>query len=183
MNKKVFKTMIALVVIFLIALYVLKIFFPEQFVMSIENETIITIGDYIDNNAWAYYLFGIATSFLTYWLYLCAVCKRWYLNWWQCLIVLAVIGASIGFNFVDVNLCSALSYSSFIFLPFIFKAELKPVAIVFTTHIFAQFLTTSIRNLPVYIQYYNSLIFAFLTFECYLWLFLFYIYYNYNKEK
>lgn len=183
MNKKVFKTMIALVVIFLVALYVLKIFFPEQFVMSIENEKLIAIGNYIDNNEWAYYLFGIVTSFLTYWLYLCAVCKKWYLNWWQCLIVLAVIGASIGFNFVDVNLCSALSYSSFIFLPFIFKAELKPVAIVFTTHIFAQFLTTSIRNLPVYIQYYNSLIFAFLTFECYLWLFLFYIYYNYNKEK
>ena len=183
MNKKVFRTMIALVVIFLVALYVLKIFFPEQFVISIENEKLIAIGNYIDNNAWAYYLFGIVTSFLTYWLYLCAVCKKWYLNWWQCLIVLAVIGASIGFNFVDVNLCSALSYSSFIFLPFIFKAELKPVAIVFTTHIFAQFLTTSIRNLPVYIQYYNSLIFAFLTFECYLWLFLFYIYYNYNKEK
>lgn len=183
MNKKVFKTMIALVIVFLLACYILKIFFPEQFVMSIENEKLIAIGNYIDNNEWAYYLFGIVTSFLTYWLYLCAVCKKWYLNWWQCLIVLAVIGASIGFNFVDVNLCSALSYSSFIFLPFIFKAELKPVAIVFTTHIFAQFLTTSIRNLPVYIQYYNSLIFAFLTFECYLWLFLFYIYYNYNKEK
>ena len=150
MNKKVLKTMIALVIVFLLACYILKIFFPEQFVLSVENETIIAIGNYIDNNEWAYYLFGIVTSFLTYWLYLCAVCKKWYLNWWQCLIVLAFIGASIGFNFIDVNLCSALSYSSFIFLPFIFKAELKPVAIVFTTHIFAQFLTTSIRNLPVY---------------------------------
>lgn len=182
MNKKVFKTMIALVVIFLVTCYVLKIFFPEQFILSVENKTIIAIGNYIDNNAWAYYIFGIATSFLTYWLYLCAVCKRWYLNWWQCLIVLAVIGASIGFSFVDVNLCSALSYTSLIILPFIFKAELKPVAIVFTTHIFAQFLTTSIRNLPVYIAYYNSLIFAFLTAECYLWLLLFYVYFNY-KEK
>lgn len=182
MNKKVFKTMIALVIIFLLACYILKIFFPEQFVLSVENKTIIAIGNYIDNNEWAYYLFGIFTSFLTYWLYLCAVCKKWYLNWWQCLIVLAIIGASIGFNFVDVNLCSALSYSSFIFLPFIFKAELKPVAIVFTTHIFAQFLTTSIRNLPVYMVNVNSLIFALITIEMYFWLLLFYIYYNY-KEK
>lgn len=181
MNKKVFRTMIALVVIFLVALYVLKIFFPEQFVMSIENEKLIAIGNYIDNNEWAYYLFGIVTSFLTYWLYLCAVCKKWYLNWWQCLIVLAVIGASIGFNFVDVNLCSALSYSSFIFLPFIFKAELKLVAIVFTIHIFAQFLTTSIRNLPVYMVNVNSLIFALITIEMYFWLLLFYIYYNYKE--
>ena len=183
MNKKVLKTMIALVVIFLVALYALKIFFPEQFVMSIENETIITIGNYIDSNAWAYYLFGIATSFLTYWLYLCAVCKRWYLNWWQCLIVLAVIGASIGFSFIDINLYSALSYTSFIILPFIFKAEFKPVAIVFTIHIFAQFLTTSIRNLPMYMATLNSLNIVLLSIDLYVWLFLFYIYFNYKKEK
>lgn len=182
MNKKVLKTMIALVVIFLVALYVLKIFFPEQFVMSIENETIITIGNYIDSNAWAYYLFGIATSFLTYWLYLCAVCKRWYLNWWQCLIVLAVIGASIGFGFVDINLYSALSYTSFILLPFIFKAEFKPVAIVFTIHIFAQFLTTSIRNLTAYIVMPNSITIFLMTFDCFLWLLIFYLYFNYKED-
>ena len=81
MNRKVFKVMIALVVIFLTGLYVLKIFMPEQFVLSVENETIIIIGTYIENNAWAYYLFGILTSFITYWLYLCAVCRKWYLNW------------------------------------------------------------------------------------------------------
>lgn len=183
MNKKVLKTMIALVIVFLLACYILKIFFPEQFVLSVENETIIIIGEYIDNNEWAYYLFGIFTSFLTHWLYLCAVCRRWYLNWWQCLIVLAVIGTSIGFNFIDVNLCSALSYTSLILLPFIFKAQLNPVAIVFSVHVFAQFLTTSIRNLPVYIQYFNSLSFALLTFECYLWLLMFYFYFNYRKEN
>lgn len=182
MYKRVFKTMIALVVVFLVALYVLKIFFPEQFIMSVENEIIIAIGNYIDSNAWAYYLFGIFTSFLTYWLYLCAVCRKWYLNWWQCLIVLAVIGASIGLNFVDINLCSALNYTSFIFLPFLFKAELKPVAIVFTIHIFAQFLTTSIRNLPVYMVNVNSLTLFLVAIETYFWLLLFYIYYN-CKEK
>src|SRR5699024_11955285 len=50
---------ISLVVIFLIACYVLKIFFPEQFVLSVENETIITIGNYIDNNKWASIIYGI----------------------------------------------------------------------------------------------------------------------------
>lgn len=182
MNRKVLRTMIALVVIFLIACYVLKIFFPEQFVLSVENKTIIAIGNYIDNNAWAYYLFGIFTSFLTYWLYLGAVCRKWYLDWWQCLIVMGVIGTSIGFNFIDVNLCSALNYSSFVFLPLIFKAELKPVAIVFTVHVFAQFLTTSIRNIPIFIAYYNSLVFALVTLECYFWLLLFYLYFNYKGE-
>lgn len=183
MNKKVLRTMIALVVIFLIALYVLKIFFPEQFVMSIENETIITIGNYIDNNAWAYYLFGIATSFLTYWLYLCAVCKRWYLNWWQCLIVLAVIGVSIGFSFVDMNLYTALSYSSFIFLPMLFGAKLKPVTIVYLVHLVSQSITLTIRDFNLYFATINSLNIFILSIDCYLWLFLFYIYFNYKKEE
>lgn len=182
MNKKVFRTMIALVVIFLVALYILKIFFPEQFILSVENKTIIAIGNYIDSNEWAYYLFGILTSFITYWLYLCAVCRKWYLNWWQCLVVLAVIGASIGLSFYDETLCSALSYTSFVFIPFIFGAKLTPVAITYTIHTFAQHITLSIRNLPLFIAYYNSLIFAFLTMECYLWLLLFYIYFNYKKE-
>lgn len=183
MNKKVLKTMIALVIVFLLACYILKIFFPEQFVMSIENETIITIGNYIDSNAWAYYLFGIATSFLTYWLYLCAVCKRWYLNWWQCLIVLATIGASIGLNFVDVNLSSTLSTVAFIILPFIFKAELRPVAIVFSTHMFSQTITLTIRNLPIYLATINSLNIFILSIDMYLWLILFYLLFNYKKEK
>ncbi len=182
MNKKVLKTMIALVVIFLIACYVLKIFFPEQFVLSVENETIIAIGNYIDSNEWAYYLFGIFTSFLTYWLYLCAVCRKWYLNWWQCLIVLATIGASIGLNFVDVNICSALNYASFVFLPLIFGSNLKTVAIVYTVHMVSQALTLTIRNLPIYMVNINSLSFTLITFEMYFWLLLFYFYYNYKKE-
>ena len=150
MNKKVFRTMIALVVIFLVALYVLKIFFPEQFVISIENEKLIAIGNYIDNNAWAYYLFGIVTSFLTYWLYLCAVCKQWYLKWWQCLIVLGVIGLSIGLNFVDVNLCSAFNVISMMILPIMFKANTKITLIVFSILIRVPSHLTAIKNGVLY---------------------------------
>lgn len=184
MNKKVFKTMIALVVIFLCACYVLKIFFPEQFVLAIENDAFIKAGDYIDSHAWAEYTFGILTSFITYWLYLCAVCRRWYLKWWECLIVLGVIGVSIGFTFVYTMLYSALSYTSFVFLPLLFKSDLKSVGICYTVHIFSQFLTLSIRNLPAYIMHANTLILTAIGVESYIWLVLFYIAFNYkNKEE
>lgn len=183
MNKKVLKTMIALVIVFLLACYILKIFFPEQFVLSVENEIIIAIGNYIDNNKWAYYLFGIFTSFLTYWLYLCAVCRKWYLNWWQCLIVLATIGISIGLNFIDVNLYTALSYSSFVFLPMIFKANLKQVGIVYSIHLLSQAITLSVRNLTLYLAVINSLNIFILSIDTYLILLLFYLFFNYKKEN
>ena len=181
MNKKVLKTMIALVVIFLCACYVLKIFFPEQFVLSVNNETIINIALYIDNNKVLYYLFGILTSFITYWLYLCAVCRRWYLKWWECLIVLGVIGASIGCSFIDANLTSIIGYTAFVFLPFVFKAELKPVAIGYTIHIANQFLTLSIRNLTAYVALVSNLTIFMLSIDMYLWLLLLYITFNYKK--
>lgn len=182
MNRKVFKAMIALVVIFLACLYVLKIFMPEQFVLSVENEVIITIGTYIDNNEWAYYLFGILTSFITYWLYLCAVCRRWYLKWYEILTVLVVIGGSIGLSLWDTNVYSAYSVITFIVLPVIFKSDLKTVATVFTIHSLSQTMSLTIRNLPMYITSPNSLTMFIMTFDCYLWLLLLYFYYNYKKE-
>ena len=182
MNKKVLKTMIDLVIVFLLACYILKIFFPEQFVLSVENEIIIAIGNYIDSNEWAYYLFGIFTSFLTYWLYLCAVCRRWYLKWYEILTVLIVIGGSIGLSLWDTNVYSAYSVITFIVLPVIFKSDLKTVATVFTIHSLSQTMSLTIRNLPMYITSPNSLTMFIMTFDCYLWLLLLYFYYNYKKE-
>ena len=78
---KVLKTMIALVCVFLIALYVLKIFIPEQFIMVIENDKLIDFGEYVDNNLWLHIILGIVTSFITYWLYIGAVTRKWCLNW------------------------------------------------------------------------------------------------------
>lgn len=183
MNRKVFKVMIALVVIFLTGLYVLKIFMPEQFVLSVENEIIITIGTYIDNNAWAYYLFGILTSFITYWLYLCAVCRRWYLKWYEILTVLVVIGGSIGLSLWDANVYSAYSVITFIVLPLLFKSDLKTVAVVFSVHSLSQTMSLTIRNLPLYMITSNSLTLFLMAIECYFWLLLFYIYFNYKKEN
>lgn len=183
MNRKVFKVMIALVVIFLACLYVLKIFMPEQFVLSVENETIITIGTYIDNNAWAYYLFGILTSFITYWLYLCAVCRRWYLKWYEILTVLVVISGSIGLSLWDTNVYSAYSVITFIVLPLLFKSDLKTVAVVFSIHSLSQTMSLTIRNLPLYMTTSNSLTLFLMAIECYFWLLLFYIYFNYKKEN
>lgn len=173
MNKKVLKTMIALVVVFLAGLYVLKIFFPEQFVMAVENDVLIKIGNYIDTHSWSYYLFGIFTSFVTYWLYFCAVLKKWYLNWKQILLVFAIIGISIGLSFYDAQINVAFTILSMLLVPLIFKTNMNYGVVVFLIHYLAQALTLSIREVNV--QYGNTLIFTILTIECMFWLLLFYL--------
>lgn len=183
MNKKVLTAMVILMIAFIGGCYALKFCFPEQFVLAIENPIFITIGNFINNHIWADYTFGILTSFITYWLYLCAVCHRWRLKWWECLVVLAVIGTTIGFSFIDMNLSTALSYSSFVFLPAIFGSNIKSVAICFSIHISNQFLTLSIRNLVAYITVFNNLNVMLLSIDMYLWLILLYFCANYKTKK
>ena len=134
MNKKVLKTMIALVMVFLCALYVLKIFFPEQFIMVIENKQLVEIGNYIDNNLWLYILISCITNFITYWLYLCAVTRKWRLNWKELVAVLGIIAITQTlYSFENtITLASGLCTIAMIALPCMSGAHIKDVSIVFT---------------------------------------------------
>lgn len=183
MNKKVLKTMIALVVVFLVAMYVLKMFFPEEFVMAIENEVLINIGKYVDNNAWAYYLFGVITSFVTYCLYCSAICKKWVLKWYEYLIILVTIAINITLNKYAPDFYYHFNICSMIILPYIFGGKLKEVCVVYGIHGLSQILSLGIRNLPLYMKNINTLTLYAVGFESYLWLFLFYLFFNYKKEE
>lgn len=175
--------MIALVVVFLLACYVLKFFFPKQFVMAIENENIVKVGNYVDNHKWLTILCACITSFITYWFYLCAVLKKWYLNWKQVLIVLAVIGATQGLYELDATLSSGFAIVSMLLLPVFFKADLKVSTVVFCIHYLAQTLSLQIRQLPMLLTSVNYATILLLMLEAYFWLILCYLYTNYKKGE
>lgn len=185
MNRKVLRTMIALVMIFLCAFYVLKIFFPEQFVMVIENEQLVKIGNYIDNHLWLYIIISCFTSFITYWLYLCAVTRKWYLNLKELVAVLIVIAITQTlYSFEStISLASGITIIAMIALPLIDKAKLKEVAIVFSFNYLSQLLSTLIRSLPLLLTNVNFMTIFLMTLEQYFWLLLFYLYYNMKKEE
>lgn len=182
-NKKLYISMIVLIIAFLIAMYVLKLFFPQEFVMFIENERIIAIGDYVDNHKWLYYICCGITSFITYWFYLCAVSHRLYLKWYECLYVLIAIIGIRAISLFDNTLATGLTCSMFLILPAITKGDIKTNAIVYSTHAMAQCLSLRIRELPIYLENINFLTSILMTFECYLWLMLLYIIFNIKKES
>ena len=182
MNKRVLRTMLALVVIFLGAVYVLKIFLPEQFVFIIENEQLITIGRYVDSNIWLYNIIAVITSFISYWLYLGAVLKKYVLHWKELIAVAVAIAVTHLLYEFDQGLYSAASIAFMLLIPMIFKAEYKPVAIVFSIHCISQNLSLTIRNIPSLLTNVNFASVFLLTAESYLWLLLFYLYYNYKEE-
>ena len=183
MNKKVFISMLSLSVCFLIGMYVLKFFFPEEFMMCIQNEKLITIGTFIDSHEWLYYICCGATAFITYWLYCCACKGSLRLKWYEILEILLVIVICRVVNFYDVTMATAISMSSFFFLPAIMKGDLRRSALTYTTHTMCQALSLGIRNLPIYLTSTNFITMLILGLESYLWLILFYIIFNYKKRE
>lgn len=182
MNKKVFVSMLTLCVVFLVGLYIAKIFFPQEFMMSIQNERIIKIGSYIDTHKWLYYICMAIPPYITYVLYCCACSHRLNLHWSEHLIIVSVVVLSRLLNFYDTNLATALSITSFLFLPAIMKGDIKTGAIVYTVHTFAQALSLTIRDLPIYLTSINYLTSILMVFEGYLWVVLCYITFNYKSK-
>lgn len=175
--------MLSLCVIFLVFLYVVKIFFPKEFVMVIDNERLVMIGNFIDNNIVLSYICTLITSFITYWLFMCACKRSLYLSWKEVAIILIFIVFIRVISIFDNNVATHISISSFFVIPLICKFDLKIATITYSIHGLSQVLSLSIRNLPLYFTNINSLIAICATLECYLWLGLMYIIFNYKTRK
>ena len=182
MNKKVLKVMLTLIALFLLGLYIIKIFLPDQFIMVIENEHIVSFGKLIDSSWYLTELCAVLTSLITYWLYLCAVTKKWFLNWKELLVVLITIAGIHALYEWDVTIASGFSTIAMCLLPALFKADLKTTATVFTFHYGAQLFSTKIRSLPMLLTNVNSVTMMLMALDAFLWLLLFYFYYNYKGE-
>lgn len=190
MNRKVLKTMIALVVIFLCALYILKIFFPHEFVMAIETEQLITVGNYIDNHIWAKCLVGIAIGIIFDYLYFGAVCQMLKLKWYIIIIIFIYNVSYSLFVYLApsdiVNECSnlllSLSTIYMILLPVLFTKKLLPLSITYSINYMSQALSLSIRDIGLLMLNTNSLTMIIMSLECYFWVALCYMLFNYKKE-
>lgn len=191
MNKKVLKTMLALVIVFLCALYVLKIFFPEQFAMSVQNQTLINIGTYIDTHAWSYFAIQFVIGCLFDYMYFGAVCRRYKLHWSLfIIIVLYNIGFASFYTFGSAELIMnmstivvAISSCYMILTPMFYTRELRPLSIAYCVNYVAQTLSLNIRNLSLLMTNANSLIMILMSLECYLWMFLLLMLFNYDKKE
>lgn len=183
MNRKVFVSMLALCVSFLAGCYFLKIFFPQEFAMQITNEKFVLVGNFVDSHILLKMVCTFLTSFLTYFLYICAVCERKTINIKQTIIIALVIIGSIIVEKFAINFLTIYSICSMFGLPLIFNADFKKTYIVFSVHGISQVLSLGIRGFAENIYTFNFAIGFLMTLECYLWLALFYVLFNFYKEK
>lgn len=191
MNKRVFVAMIVLTITFLVGLYVLKIFFPNESIMVIENEKLIVIGEFIDNHIAIDFILGVILGIIFDYLYFGAVCRKLKLNFKLILIIIVynIIYNSL-YTFLPANIIS--EYSSIfviastiymILLPTLFTKELLPLSITYTINSISQLLSLSIRSLNILLTTSNFMTMFLMTIETYLWLVLCLIIFNYKEKE
>lgn len=191
MNKRVFVAMLVLTITFLVGLYVLKIFFPNEFITVIENEKLIVIGEFIDNHIAIDFILGVILGIIFDYLYFGAVCRKLKLNFKLVLVIVVynVIYNSL-YTFLPTNIIS--EYSSIfiiastiymILLPALFTKELLPLSITYTINSISQLLSLSIRNLNILLTTSNFITMFLMTIETYLWLVLCLIIFNYKEKE
>lgn len=182
MNKKVVLTMIILTWIILFSFLIAKLFFGYWFVATINNDIIISIGNFVDNNYWLKMFCYLCTTLLTYWLYLCAVCQQWFLKWKQVLICFPIIVIFFIIKIFNFQIGNSLDYVCMFGLPFLLNAKYKNVVLIFTAHILSLLLVVYCRNFDVGLLNLNFITTIITIIDGYLWLLLYYFYMNKYKK-
>ena len=188
MNKKVFVSMLILCIVFLTGLYIAKIFFPNEFVIVVQNQILVKIGDFVDKHLWISYIVGVLLGCLFDYVYFGAVCRKYRLDW-------KLIAILVGYNLVyqgvytftpkellaeHIQIMVALSVVYMIFVPMFFTIELKPLAITYSVNYASQSTSLYIRGLSTLLTTANFLTMLLMTAETYLWLVLCLLIFNYK---
>lgn len=175
----------------LIGVYAIKIINPSFIVGIAEIDSIVAIGNFINNNMWAYYFATTIISFIIYWLFCCACCRKKTLNKVECLIILLTIillficEKFAYFMYYEVNMLSMIIVPSII-LVINKKQDIKylySVTICTTIHFVAQAFSLQIRNIMLLVSHVNYATLIVLMIDMYIWLFIMYFYFNNKKEE
>lgn len=178
-------------VVLLVAIYALKLIVPDFVVGVAEVDAVVKFGEYVDTHEWAFYLFGFITSFIGYYIYCCACCRKKYLNWKDVSLVSIVIVLLFLVERFASNWYLVLNIISLILCPALICAfdkrtdvkYLYSITVCFIFENIAEFGSLMIRDLQVQITHPNIATYTILLIDVFIWKLLLYNYYNFREVK
>ena len=191
MNKRVYKVMLALVLTFIAGIYVLKVFFPNDFMLVIENQKLVHAGQVIDNTPVLDYLCSFLIAYIFDYLYFGAVCQKKKLGIRLSLIITLYNAFFVAFYRLapaatvvkHANLLLALSNCYMILIPMFFTKHIKGLSVTYTINSIAQLLTLNIRNLSLLLTNANFITTTLMSIECFFWMLVCYMLFTRKEEK
>lgn len=181
MNKRLFESMLLLCISLLILSYFIKIFLPNYFIMTITNENFLILANFIDEHLILRYTVSTVTSFITYYLFICACAKLTKIDIKGCIIILIVVLVGhIIYNYTSFGIHYGVC--SMFLLAAVFNSNLKDTALIYTIHGLAQILSLNIRNMPLLVDQAHYAQLLIMMLDTYIWLVLIWIVQLQNKE-
>ena len=91
MNKSVLRTAIVVIICMLEFEYILKFFFPEEFVLVVSNPNLIKAGAFLSKHLVLEHLVRSIFSYISFYLFTCACSRKKYLDLKLSLVILAIV--------------------------------------------------------------------------------------------
>lgn len=183
MRRKVFTTMLFLVIGVMIAYYVLKFFFPEKFLLIITDPDVLRFGEFLENHKIFDTIFSILMSFVTLYLFSCSSASKTHLNWWKTLIVVSIAIFNVLTSPYWGDLYLHTSIITMFLCACLENCKLRQSVLIFGVHGYLQLCLLNIRGFETILPIMNKATMYTLGFENLVWLVLFYIIFNFKKEK
>lgn len=181
MNKRLFDVMLALCLIFLIISYIIQIFLPDYFVITFNSTNFLKLMVFINSHTLIKLILSCITSFITYYIFICACAKLSHIHAKGCIIIIfiVVIGQYM-YNYTGFGIHYGVS--SMLILAAVFNANLKDTAFIYTIHGLGQILCLNIHRLPILVDQYAFGQTLTLLIDTYIWLILMWVIQLQNKE-
>ena len=172
----------------LVALYCIKIFYPNVVVGVAEITPIVKFGNFIDAHKWVYYPINGILSFVILYFYSCACCRIRKLTFFEDIVVCLFVVLSHIIEEFAVEHLVGYNFILYLLIPLFIVKKRKIInpnvfnstAICFIITTMAQSLSLAIRDIPLYISAHNTATYFVLLIDVYIWNFLLYNYYNFK---
>ena len=157
MNYKIAKTMLVLCIVYLIGFYILKFIFPELLLQTITSPTVLRLGEMIDRYFILEHALKLLSSFLTYYLFVCASTGKFKRTWLEMVYIVSGVVICKVIYHVLPQLYTHTSISVMLLLALLCKGNLIKTTIAFVLHGYCSQFLFAIRGFYTVVRYVNSI--------------------------
>lgn len=183
MTKKVWTTLLFLLIGVLVAYNIIKFFLPDIFIMCLTDTRILALGNFIEERAWLTEVYYYVSGAISFYLFGCISARKWYLNIWETIYVLALNVAS-QLLYVYLPEISALAgIVTMLMIPLFVGNNTKGFIVAFLTHSVCQHLIIFVRGYTSILPIMNIGSRICLLIEYLILLVCFYINYNIKENN
>lgn len=183
MNRKVFKLAIILCWATLVFCLIVKQFFPDMFLIVIENERFVAACNFIDGHIVIKEAVYALCSAISVGLYILAVSQKTRFIGRENLVILWLVGVSVAKGFVGDIIAIIFDLINFIVIPLFLRVKILRIICGVGLTLLFQAVSLYIRSVKLENIIDNYLVEVVLMIDQYIMLFLYYIYANYNNFR